>query len=106
MQQRRLKEMAEKAAKKAEAKKTVVNVNVDEFADDVKDGALQIIRPNMEKIDKKQVERVRRIAKAFEEKYQIEMMQGLEQPGRCSVVGACVVTRHSLNPPSLTGASY
>ena len=79
VQKRKLKEMEEKAKKKAESKNTVVNLNVDDFADDVKN--LQIIRPNMEKLDKKEVERMRRIAKEFEDKYNFEMMQGLDQPG-------------------------
>ena len=76
---RRLKEMEEKAKKKAATKSSVVDLNVDEFSEDVQ--KLSIIRPNMEKIDAKQVERLRRIAEAFDEKYKVEMMQGLEQPG-------------------------
>ena len=75
----RMKAMEEKAKKKAEANKSVVNLQVDEFADDVK--KLAIVRPNFDKIDKKTVERLRRIAEAFKEKYEMEMAAGLEQPG-------------------------
>ena len=77
--QRRLKEMEEKAKKKAEANKGVVDLNVDEFAEDEK--KLQIVRPNMNNLNKKEVERLRRISVAFEEHYQMEMLKGLEQPG-------------------------
>jgi serine/threonine protein kinase len=77
--ERRLKEMEAKAKARAEKNKGVVDLNVDEFADDEK--KLQLIRPNMSELTEKDVERCRRVSVAFEENYALEMQQGLEMPG-------------------------
>ena len=79
VQKAKMEEMAKKAAKKKEKEKRVVDLQVDEFAADA--NKLQIVRPNYDSLTKKDVERLRRIHLAFEEKYQAEMLQGLEQPG-------------------------
>jgi len=75
---------AAKAAAAAAEKKSkvvsVVNLNVDEFADDVK--KLQLVRPDMDNLTPKEVERLRRIAEGFREHYETEMRKGLVDGAR------------------------
>ena len=68
-------QIAAKAAAKKAKQTSVVDLNVDEFAGDVK--ALQIVRPNMSAITSKDVERMRRIAGAFDDEYKKEIAKGL-----------------------------
>lgn len=68
-------QIAKKAAEKKAKNAGVVNLEVDEFASDVRN--LVIVRPNMSQITRKDVERLRRIAGAFDEAYKKEMLKGL-----------------------------
>ena len=68
-------EIRAKAAAKKAKQSSVVDLNVDEFAGDVKN--LQIVRPNMSSLTSNEVERMRRIAGAFDEQYKKEMAKGL-----------------------------
>lgn len=53
----------------------VLDLNVDEFAHDVK--KLKLFRPNMGALTKKDIQRLKRLHKAFEERYEEEMRKGL-----------------------------
>jgi hypothetical protein len=53
----------------------MLDLEVDEFAHDVK--TLKLFRPNMNTLTKRDIMRLQRLHKAFEEKYEEEMRRGL-----------------------------
>jgi hypothetical protein len=60
---------------KAKEDKHVLDLNVDEFAHDVK--RLKLYRPNMGSLTARDIQRLKRLHKAFEERYEEEMRRGL-----------------------------
>ena len=63
------------AVQSATQDENALDLNVDEFAQDVK--RLKLYRPNMSALTTRDVQRLKRLAKAFEENYEEQMRKGL-----------------------------